>query len=308
MNEDSHVGSGHFVWIGLKVGLNVDDKRGTDRREQTSLVNEKSTIRMVRKKERKNSTHKDEAGVEVLVVLPDILAVKFVGFPAVGGEEVSARIVGRQWFKEVFEDGMEATSGVCQLHGVGCCQAAGGAHHFRSTWTAVGPSVCETLFPPLDFGLDSSLVCDGAEFAPWERGGVCAMDPSTDTTSNSKRAQRKNSGSAGFAVHRSVVPRFLWLTIIFLIIPSFVMHQSQLLMGCRQRHEVCTTRDSADAFPPLISVAGGLYTRYDSPPIHRPSPNAHNLLVGARKQASNRVVGTTDQVAGCFTLLANSRV
>ena len=112
MNEDSHVGSGHFVWIGLKVGLDVDDKRGTDRREQTSLVNEKSTIRIVREKERKNSTHKDEAGVEVLVVLPDILAVKFVGFPAVGGEEVSARIVGRQWFKEVFEDGMEATSGL----------------------------------------------------------------------------------------------------------------------------------------------------------------------------------------------------
>ena len=55
----------------------------------------------------------------------------------------------------------------------------------------MGTSVCETLIPPLDFRLDSSLVCDGAEFAPWGKGSVCAMDPSTDTTSNSKRTQRK---------------------------------------------------------------------------------------------------------------------
>ena len=60
-----------------------------------------------------NLTHKDEGGVQVLVVLFRVIAVKLFGFSAVYGKEVCSGIIGPQRFGELFEGGMEAGFG-CQ--------------------------------------------------------------------------------------------------------------------------------------------------------------------------------------------------
>jgi len=53
-------------------------------------------------------THKDEGRVQVFVIFPGIISVKFFRLSAVYGEEVISRIVGPEGFKEFLEGGMEA--------------------------------------------------------------------------------------------------------------------------------------------------------------------------------------------------------
>ena len=62
-------------------------------------------------------THKDEGGVQVLVVLFRVIAVKLFGFSAVYGKEVGSGIIGPQRFGELFEGGMEAEFGCQQWSG-----------------------------------------------------------------------------------------------------------------------------------------------------------------------------------------------
>jgi len=59
-------------------------------------------------------THKDEGRVQVLIVLPGIVPVKFFRFFAVCSEEVVSRIVGPEGFKELLEGEMEADGLGCQ--------------------------------------------------------------------------------------------------------------------------------------------------------------------------------------------------
>jgi len=60
------------------------------------------------KDNRNKTTNKDKGRVQlVLVVLFRVIAVKFTRLPMVDGEEVGSRIVGPQWFEELFEGGME---------------------------------------------------------------------------------------------------------------------------------------------------------------------------------------------------------
>ena len=53
-------------------------------------------------------THKDQGGVEVLVILLGIVSVEFGGFLAIDGEEVGAGVVGFQWLEELLEGRTEA--------------------------------------------------------------------------------------------------------------------------------------------------------------------------------------------------------
>ena len=54
------------------------------------------------------NAHKNEGGVEVLVILLDIVFIEFGGLPSIDGEEVGAGITGPQWFEELLEGRMEA--------------------------------------------------------------------------------------------------------------------------------------------------------------------------------------------------------
>ena len=52
--------------------------------------------------------HKNEGGVEILVILFGIVFIKFGGLPSIDGEEVGAGITGPQWLEELLEGRMEA--------------------------------------------------------------------------------------------------------------------------------------------------------------------------------------------------------
>ena len=60
---------------------------------------------------RNEATDEDEGRVQIFAVLFRVIPVKLFRFSAVYGEEVGSRIVGPQWFSELFEDGMEAGFG-----------------------------------------------------------------------------------------------------------------------------------------------------------------------------------------------------
>ena len=66
-------------------------------------------------------------------------------------------------------------------------------------------------------------------------------------------------------------------------------------------------KESADAFPPLKSVVGGLCFILDNYEVWR-SPSIHNLEcsqvppANKGKQTGNRVIGTQDQGPLCLTL------
>ena len=52
--------------------------------------------------------HKNEGGVEILVILFGIVFIEFGGLLSIDGEEVGAGITGPQWFEELLEGRMEA--------------------------------------------------------------------------------------------------------------------------------------------------------------------------------------------------------
>jgi len=88
---------------------------------------------------RNQIAYEDERRVEILVVLPCVVSVKFVGLFAVDGEEVGAGIIGSQWLEEFFEGGVEANSySWGQQRSGSHDNRMGGLYNFGSSWTITG--------------------------------------------------------------------------------------------------------------------------------------------------------------------------
>ena len=56
----------------------------------------------------KQTAYKDKGGVQVLVILPHAIPVKFCGFLPVHGEKVGPRVIGPQRIEEFLESRVEA--------------------------------------------------------------------------------------------------------------------------------------------------------------------------------------------------------
>ena len=115
-------GGGLFVRIGSEVRMGIDDEGGADGREQTSLQEQ---VRWpTRADDRWRATHKNQGGVEVLVVLLDVVHIVLGRLPLVHGVEVDAGIIGLDGLEERSQGVLEATSSQCPA-----TQTMEGANH-----------------------------------------------------------------------------------------------------------------------------------------------------------------------------------
>jgi hypothetical protein len=85
----AEIGFGPFGGIGLKVGLDIDDEGGADRGEQTSL----RTRSTLCSGNGNADTHKNQGGVEILVVLRHVFGIVLCRLSLVHGVEIELGVV-----------------------------------------------------------------------------------------------------------------------------------------------------------------------------------------------------------------------
>ena len=75
VDEDSEEGGSLFACVGLQLGVDLDDERGGDSREQTSLMPQFST----RSSNTSHGTHEDQGGRQVLIIFLHEFLIIFLG-------------------------------------------------------------------------------------------------------------------------------------------------------------------------------------------------------------------------------------
>jgi hypothetical protein len=91
----AEVGFGSFGGIRLEVGLDVDDEGGADRGEQTGLGTRSTFCGDNWNAE----THKNQGGVEVLIVLRHIFGIVLCRLSLVHGVEIDLGVVVLDWLE-----------------------------------------------------------------------------------------------------------------------------------------------------------------------------------------------------------------
>jgi hypothetical protein len=92
MDKDTEEGGGLVVRVRLELGVDVNDKRGGHRREQTGLLPKLAPPHLS-----SDGTHEDQGGVQILVILLHESPIVLLGLLAVVFIESSPVILLSEW-------------------------------------------------------------------------------------------------------------------------------------------------------------------------------------------------------------------
>ena len=93
VDEDSEEGGSLVACVGLQLGVDLDDERGGDSREQTSLMLQFSR----RSSNASHGTHEDQGGIQILIIFLQELLIVLLGLFAVFLVELSPIVLMRNY-------------------------------------------------------------------------------------------------------------------------------------------------------------------------------------------------------------------